>query len=134
MNEGERLKGWLTERRISNVELAKKLEVSKGAVSSFLSGRNSMSMETFKKLLGIFPDLCANWVLMGDGHQSSCKPKDPEKEIQSNRKDEEIKELRKMVALQETVIELINDKFGLKIDDLVEKLKGNSRVRSELPE
>lgn len=71
---GKRLREWLHEQRIPSRELAQKLELTEGAVSSILSGKNNMSNATFLKLLETYPDLCPRWLMLGDDgiHKGRC--------------------------------------------------------------
>ncbi len=107
MTESERVRSWLIEKRIPNKELVVKLGLSPGAISSIVTGRNRMSIETFIRLLIAYPDLCANWLLLGDNHQRCCPYMTDEKFEMVNKKDEEIAALKKYVELQQDLIDLM---------------------------
>ena len=48
-------------------ELANRLEVQRSNISHILNGRNKPSAAFIEKMLNVFPDLDARWLLTGEG-------------------------------------------------------------------
>jgi len=48
-------------------ELANRLEVQRSNISHILNGRNKPSAAFIEKMLNVFPDLNARWLLTGEG-------------------------------------------------------------------
>ena len=67
MNENQRFAQYLRYKGIRQQEVANKFDVSRQYISAIISGRDSMSMNFVKKILDIFPDLNADWLLTGRG-------------------------------------------------------------------
>ena len=107
MEQGDRIRAWLTENRITNKELAEKLNLTSGAISSIMSGRVKMSVSTCEKLIKEYPKLCVNWVLLGDSHPKSCPYMTGAMDEAIRKKDEEIASLKKHIALQQDLIDLM---------------------------
>jgi transcriptional regulator with XRE-family HTH domain len=59
--------------------LADNIGVNRATISHILSGRNKPSIDFLQKLLHSYPDLNANWLIMGIGY------------MQENKKQEEVK-------------------------------------------
>lgn len=52
---------------LSSNALAKEIDVNRSTISHILSGRNKPSIEVLQKILKRFPDVSANWLLLGQG-------------------------------------------------------------------
>lgn len=63
----ERLLELLTKLGYSATKLADEIGVQRSGISHILSGRNQPSMEFLVKLLKRFPDIDAEWLIMGNG-------------------------------------------------------------------
>jgi len=66
----QRLNLWIEQNKISKTELANKLDISQSAVSMICKGKNQVSLKTFARLLQLYPDLNARWLLFGEGDQT----------------------------------------------------------------
>ncbi|MFA6128835.1 MAG: helix-turn-helix transcriptional regulator [Bacteroidales bacterium] len=107
MPDNKRLNEFLVSKGVHTKDLAQNLGITHGAVSSLRSGRNKMSFETLKKVLELYPDLCANWLLRGEG-QPNCQKNiltDSRQEILV--KEQELEMLRKYVKVQEELIDFL---------------------------
>ncbi|MFV0482586.1 MAG: helix-turn-helix domain-containing protein [Bacteroidales bacterium] len=76
----ERLAKILEDRAISSTELANSLGIQRSNVSHVLTGRNKPSFSFIEKLLSIYPDISADWLIMGSGSMykasNAATPKD----------------------------------------------------------
>ena len=63
----ERLLELLTKLGYSATRLADEISVQRSGISHILSGRNQPSFEFLVKLLKRFPDISAEWLLLGKG-------------------------------------------------------------------
>jgi transcriptional regulator with XRE-family HTH domain len=63
----ERIKEFIDYKGISPGELASQLEVQRSNISHILNGRNKPGASLIEKMLMIFPDLDARWLLTGEG-------------------------------------------------------------------
>jgi DNA-binding XRE family transcriptional regulator len=52
---------------LSSNAFAKEIDVNRSTISHILSGRNKPSIEVLQKILKRFPDVSANWLLLGQG-------------------------------------------------------------------
>ena len=59
---------------LSKTEFAGRLGVSQGVMSHISSGRNKPGTEMLVSLLQVYPDIAADWLLLGEG--SMLRPKD----------------------------------------------------------
>tara|TARA_B100001758_G_C18339298_1_gene573420 strand:- start:690 stop:989 length:300 start_codon:yes stop_codon:yes gene_type:complete len=63
----ERIKKWMLTHAIKSSELANIINVNKSTISHILSGRNKPSIDFLEKLLFVYPELNANWLITGVG-------------------------------------------------------------------
>lgn len=63
----DRLATILTHFRLSPSQLAQKLGVQRSGISHILSGRNRPGLDFIVKLLQVFPQIDADWLLSGKG-------------------------------------------------------------------
>lgn len=64
----ERIKEFIDYKGISAGELATSLDVQRSNISHILNGRNKPGAALIEKLLLVFPDLNARWLLTGEGN------------------------------------------------------------------
>lgn len=62
-----RLKQFLTMEELSPATFADKLGIQRSGISHLLAGRNKPSYDFITRMLDRFPDLSAEWLLMGKG-------------------------------------------------------------------
>ena len=62
-----RLKKWLDLNSKKASELASNIGVNRATISHILSGRNKPSIDFLEKLLNVYPNLNANWLITGVG-------------------------------------------------------------------
>ncbi|MCY1722257.1 helix-turn-helix transcriptional regulator [Prolixibacteraceae bacterium Z1-6] len=63
----DRIKQFIEQKGISAGELAGMLDVQRSNISHILNGRNKPGASFIEKLLVVFPDLNARWLLTGAG-------------------------------------------------------------------
>lgn len=63
----ERIQEYMDIKSINAGELATLLEVQRSNISHILNGRNKPSAALIEKMLHVFPDLNARWLLTGEG-------------------------------------------------------------------
>lgn len=109
----ERIKEFIDYKGISAGELASMLEVQRSNISHILNGRNKPGASLIEKMLMVFPDLNARWLLTGEGSisvdvntdYSDKKPtqenNQPKKEVQNNNSNQNnrTKQINKVVLL-----------------------------------
>ncbi len=64
----ERIKEFIEYKGISAGDLANSLDVQRSNISHILNGRNKPGAALIEKLLLVFPDLNARWLLTGEGN------------------------------------------------------------------
>ena len=52
---------------LSSNTFAQEIDVNRSTISHILSGRNKPSIEVLQKILRRFPNISANWLLLGQG-------------------------------------------------------------------
>ena len=77
-----RLKKWLKFKGLKASVFADRIGVNRATVSHVLSNRNKPSIDFIQKLLIVFPDLNANWLITGSGEMNSLNS-ESEKDIRS---------------------------------------------------
>jgi len=63
----DRIKEYIEYKGITAGELAISLDVQRSNISHILNGRNKPGAALIEKMLVVFPDLNARWLLTGDG-------------------------------------------------------------------
>ena len=79
----ERLKNWMESEVLKSSELADIIGVNRATISHILSGRNKPSIDFLEKLLSVYPDINANWLISGIGYM---KNDIKQNEVVSNKK------------------------------------------------
>ncbi len=113
----ERIQEFINSKGISAGELATLLEVQRSNISHILNGRNKPGASLIEKMLVVFPELNARWLLTGEGEMlENVKPdttsinqsqilveesETKEKQIDSEKKEkrQETKEIEKVILL-----------------------------------
>jgi len=67
----ERLTQILSSKQMSSSAFADYLEIQRSNMSHYLSGRNKPGVEILQKILDKFPDISAEWLIMGRGDISA---------------------------------------------------------------
>ncbi len=70
----DRIKEYIDYKGISPGELAGLLEVQRSNISHILNGRNKPGASLIEKLLIVFPDLNARWLMTGEGSMTEVEP------------------------------------------------------------
>ena len=70
----ERIKEFIEYKGITAGELASSLDVQRSNISHILNGRNKPGAALIEKLLIVFPDLNARWLLTGEGNMVENAP------------------------------------------------------------
>ena len=63
-----RIKKWLSLNNQKASELANNIGVNRATISHILSGRNKPSIDFLEKLLHVYPNINANWLITGVGN------------------------------------------------------------------
>jgi transcriptional regulator with XRE-family HTH domain len=72
----DRVKQFIDNKGISAGELALMIDVQRSSISHILNGRNKPSAMFIEKMLDVFPDLNARWLLTGSGEMLNNKVKE----------------------------------------------------------
>ena len=78
-----RLKNWMESEGLKSSRLADNIGVNRATISHILSGRNKPSIDFLQKLLSAYPNLNANWLIIGIGYMNTKKEA---KEVKSSKK------------------------------------------------
>ena len=78
-----RLKNWMESEGLKPSQLADNIGVNRATISHILSGRNKPSIDFLQKLLSAYPNLNANWLIIGIGYMNTKKEA---KEVKSSKK------------------------------------------------
>lgn len=119
----DRIQEYMDHKKINAGELAQMLDVQRSNISHILNGRNKPSATFIEKMLNVFPDLNARWLLTGQGPmfegkvieqtinapkekeipapQKAVKPK--EKEVKDKPEEEKIVDVSRGDLLDDTV-------------------------------
>lgn len=87
-----RIKKWIDDKGLKASGFADEIGVNRATVSHILSGRNKPSVNFIDKMVRSFPDLNANWLVVGDGFM---RKSDNVKEVQT------LKNIKKIVVFYE---------------------------------
>ena len=68
-----RLKNWMKNKDLKSSVFADKIGVNRATISHILSGRNKPSIDFLEKLLHVYPELNANWLITGIGYMKTKK-------------------------------------------------------------
>ena len=78
-----RLKNWMDNKGVKPSVFADKIGVNRATISHILSGRNKPSIDFLEKLLHVYPELNANWLITGIGYMQTKKQ---EKQVPATKK------------------------------------------------
>ena len=67
----ERLKNWMRIEGLKPSALADSIGVNRATISHILSGRNKPSIDFLEKLLNVYPNINANWLISGIGYMQN---------------------------------------------------------------
>jgi len=70
MSLDQRLKLLIKSKNISQSELARMLEVTRGSVNQWMAGKLVPGHKPLMKIFEHFPDISADWLLLGRGEMS----------------------------------------------------------------
>ena len=84
-----RIKKWIKNKGLKASSFADLIGVNRATVSHILSGRNKPSVNFIDKMVRSFPDLNANWLVVGDGFM---------------RKSDNVKEVQKLKNIKKLVV------------------------------
>ncbi|HIG32920.1 MAG TPA: XRE family transcriptional regulator [Flavobacteriales bacterium] len=68
-----RLKKWMEYEDLKSSAFADKIGVNRATISHILSGRNKPSIDFLEKLLYVYPEVNANWLITGIGYMQVKK-------------------------------------------------------------
>jgi len=70
MSLNHRIKLLIKSKNISQSELARMLDVTRGSVNQWLSGKQIPGHKPLMKMFELFPDISADWLMLGRGEMS----------------------------------------------------------------
>ncbi len=70
MSLSHRLKLLIKSKKISQSEFARMLDVTRGSVNQWLAGKLMPGHNPTMKIFEVFPDISADWLLLGRGEMS----------------------------------------------------------------
>jgi transcriptional regulator with XRE-family HTH domain len=70
----DRLKEFMVQKSLNAADLADKIGVQRSNISHILNGRNLPGSQFIEKLLNVFPDLNADWLITGHGEMLKSSP------------------------------------------------------------
>lgn len=119
MNLIERIKHVLDSSELSSSAFADQLGVQRSSISHILSGRNKPSLDFVLKLLKAFPEVAADWLLLGEEKKEPSTPLTPslfpeQAEINPRKLQE--------VASSPTASEPITKESTPLVDEIVERV------------
>jgi transcriptional regulator with XRE-family HTH domain len=84
MNElNERVARYLDMQHLNKTQLAERLNISLAQLSHIYSGRNKPGVDILQKILSIFKDCNARWLLLGEGDMNITKQLDRDKKLKT---------------------------------------------------
>ncbi len=95
------------ENRIQNIidkyglspnTFAQEIDVNRSTISHILSGRNKPSIEVLKKILKRFPEVSANWLLLGHGALDDTYITPSSSQVSNENNIETVKSIDKIVV------------------------------------
>ncbi len=92
----------LAEKKISQVEYAKKIGTSRANISNWATHKSAVPLERIIELYNIFPDVDIEWLLTGKERQT--KPELPPRESTEIRLSQNIDDKDYIIQLQREVI------------------------------
>ena len=69
----KRLKNWMESEGLKPSQFADNIGVNRATISHILSGRNKPSIDFLQKLLRVYSNLNANWLITGIGYMNTQK-------------------------------------------------------------
>jgi len=102
----DRLKQYLTMRGISERGLSEQVGVSQQSMNNYMNRQYRMSVDVAMKILELYPDLSAEWLLRGEGEMKRIPASKELKAMQKvyegllNDRDKRIRELELDLAKQ----------------------------------
>lgn len=118
MTFAQRLRLLIKSKNVSQAELARKLQVTRGGVNFWLTDRQKPGFKQLMMLFEIFPEISADWLLLGRGKM----------DVVLNNSIDETAFLRKQLIEQAETIKLYKSLIEEKDKrlDLLEKLHTTS--------
>lgn len=117
-NVYQRVRILVKHQKQNSKSLAEAFEMQQTTVWNYLNDRTKMSGEFIERVLALFPDASAEWVMRGEGrmyhagHYATAEATEteaaPEAVAAPNGQGELVAALRKTIAAQETAIEAQN--------------------------
>ena len=77
MSLPHRLRLLITEKKISQSEFARMLDVTRGSVNQWLAGKLEPGQKPLMRLFELFPEISADWLLLGRGEMTRTGKPDP---------------------------------------------------------
>ncbi|HPE58328.1 MAG TPA: helix-turn-helix transcriptional regulator [Bacteroidales bacterium] len=123
MTFAQRLRLLIKSKNISQAELARKLQVTRGGVNFWLTDRQKPGFKQLMMLFEIFPEISADWLLLGRGKM----------DVALNNSLDETAFLRKQLIEQAETIKLYKSLIEEKDKrlDLLEKLHTTSHATTK---
>lgn len=97
MDYDKRIKAVMKIYGLNQSQLAQKLEVHPTSIGKIIKNLNTPNGATLSKLLEVFPDIRAEWLMRGEGEMTI------EKNLEKGEKNQTTKELKKITDELKTI-------------------------------
>ncbi|MCK3686058.1 helix-turn-helix transcriptional regulator [Maribellus sp. YY47] len=120
----DRIKEYMDYKSINAGELALMLDVQRSNISHILNGRNKPGAAFIEKMLTVFPDLDARWLLTGAGEMIENSAKDAKPAAEEEKPHEVKKEPVEEPMIQEQITKVKSDPVVKSVfsSDAIEKV------------
>ncbi len=113
MDIRDRLTQILSLKQMSSSSFADFLEIQRSNMSHYLSGRNKPGVDILQRILDKFPDINADWLLMGRGEMTN----QPQQSIFQDYTNQEVQPTVPPPVLKKVVQNRKVDKITIYFDD-----------------
>ena len=132
-----RIQLFMKARNLNAAQLADEINVQKSGISHILTGRNNPSLDFIQKILSRYPEIRAEWFIMGKGamfHENTSF-ENPTQTTVKNIDNEKVNDLFSSFEASENLFSEINPEQNVKEFREIESLKDeNVKENSPLSE
>jgi transcriptional regulator with XRE-family HTH domain len=130
MSVGQRLKYLLNEKRMKNIDLARRLNTTTQSVSNWLADRNQISTDNARRICEIFPDVSFDWLMNGYGEMIRGVTRDaPENCQKCIEKNIKIGMLEDTIMRMEMKVDQLNREIGRLNKECLSDNNGQAHVK-----
>ncbi|MBN1180946.1 MAG: helix-turn-helix transcriptional regulator [Bacteroidales bacterium] len=125
----DRIVKFLTKNGLSSTRFADEIGVQRSSISHILSGRNKPSFDFIEKMLLTYPNLNAQWLIVGkgsmfidDGNTEKAGESDLFTSVNSIKDTAKPSEKLKFESIEEIDLEKIEEKLHVNSNHLIERI------------